>query len=82
MQGQYILLVQTGKRNIIQFKSSDSILGHWLHKRNYKSRIQGEAQKKLIFAMNEEENNFGAFDAVTLPTPLGFMETFIKRRVG
>jgi len=41
-----------------------------------------EAQKKLIFAMNEEENNFGAFDAVTLPTPLGFMETFIKRRVG
>lgn len=41
-----------------------------------------EAQKKLIFAMNEEENNFGAFDAVTLPTPLGYMETFIKRRVG
>jgi hypothetical protein len=41
-----------------------------------------EAQKKMIFAMNEEENNFGAFDAVTIPTPAGFMETFIKRRVG
>lgn len=41
-----------------------------------------EAQKKVIFAMNEEENNFGAFDAVTLPTPAGYMETFIKRRVG
>lgn len=41
-----------------------------------------EAQKKMIFAMNEEENNFGAFDAVTIPTPAGYMETFIKRRVG
>ena len=41
-----------------------------------------EAHKKVIFAVNEEENNFGAFDAVTIPTPAGFMETFIKRRVG
>lgn len=41
-----------------------------------------EAQKKVIFAMNEEENNFGAFDAVTIPTPAGYMETFIKKRVG
>ena len=41
-----------------------------------------EAHKKVIFAVNEEENNFGAFDAVTIPTPAGYMETFIKRRVG